>query len=81
MPRATRASKLFPMALSLSAACDALGVSRAALRRAVYVEATLAAYVGPNRSVRILVPDLCDWVRREWPRATLLKWRKKETQK
>ena len=54
MPRATRASKLFPIALSLSAACDALGVSRAALRQAVYVEATLAAYIGPNRSVRIL---------------------------
>lgn len=56
MPRA-RKRRLFPIALSIEAACEAIGVSRRYLNERV-ADTTLPAYSGPNRCFRVLVPAL-----------------------
>jgi hypothetical protein len=65
-PRKTR---LFPLSLSIDATADALSCPRRKISEAVYLEGTLPAYSGPNRSVRILVKDTVLWVENSWPRA------------
>lgn len=65
MPRA-RKRRLFPIAFSIEAACEAVGVSRRYLVERI-VDGTLAAYSGPNRSVRVTVLDLLALVK-SWPR-------------
>jgi hypothetical protein len=75
-----RKNRLFPVALSIDACADALSCPRSKISEAVYLSGELAAYAGPNRSVRILVKDLVAWVERTWPRPIKRKYhRKKET--
>lgn len=76
-PRKTR---LFPVSLSIDACADALSCPRRKISEAIYLDGTLPAYAGPNRSVRVLVKDLTIWVEQNWPRATKRKYhgRKKE---
>ena len=63
-----RARSLFPVALSIQAASDALDIPRRVVAEAVAL-GELPAYAGSGRRVRILVADLTDWIRRTWPRA------------
>ncbi len=61
-----RVRRLFPVALSLEAARDALdGVSLRYLKDRI-ADGSLPAYSGPNRCVRVLVADLVALVR-SWP--------------
>jgi len=74
-PRKTR---LFPVALSIDGAADALSCPRSKISEAVYLLGTLPAYSGPNCSVRILVKDLTAWVETTWPRPTKRKYHRKK---
>jgi hypothetical protein len=73
-PRKTR---LFPVALSIDAAADALSCPRSKISAAIYLDGTLPAYAGPNHSVRVLVKDLVSWVE-TWPRPTKRKYHKRK---
>lgn len=67
-----RAGPIFPVALSLQAAANAIGVPVRIIRDAVYVTASLPAYRGPSNNIsRVLVRDLTEWIARDWPRATI----------
>lgn len=72
-----RKSRLFPVALSIEQAKDALNIPRRAIVEAIYRDATLPARIGPNNRVRILVADLVEWVSTTWPRATLARTTRK----
>jgi hypothetical protein len=64
----TRKRRLFPIALSLESARDALdGVSLRYLKEKI-ADGSLPAYQGPNRCVRVLVADLVELVRQHWRR-------------
>jgi excisionase family DNA binding protein len=63
-----RTRPIFPIALSIQAASDALDVPRASIEQAVS-NGELPAHAGPGRRVRILVADITEWIRRTWPRA------------
>jgi hypothetical protein len=63
---------LFPVALSIDGAADALKIARRRIAEAIYETGELKAYQGPGRSVRVLVADLTDWVR-TWPLTELRK--------
>jgi excisionase family DNA binding protein len=63
-----RARPIFPIAVSIQAASDALDCPRRVVADAVRV-GELPAYAGPGRRIRITVADLVEWVR-TWPRAT-----------
>jgi hypothetical protein len=76
-PRKTR---LFPVALSIDAAADALSCPRSRISEAVYLSGELPAYQGPNHSVRILVKDLTAWIERTWPRPIKRKYHKRKTE-
>jgi hypothetical protein len=65
-----RKRRLFPIALIIESACEAIGVSRTYLVDCI--ERELEAHKGPsaaNRVVRVLVADLVEHVR-QWPRST-----------
>ena len=67
-----RLKRLFPIALSLSAAAEAIQVPRRVLAEAIYIDGTLPAFVGPTNSIRrVIASDLEDWIRETWPRATI----------
>ncbi len=63
-----RARPIFPVAVSIQAASDALDIPRRAVAEAIKA-AELPAFRGPGRRIRITVADLTEWVR-SWPRAT-----------
>jgi len=65
-----RTRSLFPVALSVQASADALKIPRRVIADAIK-SAELVAYAGSGRRVRILVPDLIEWVRTTWPRASI----------
>jgi hypothetical protein len=75
-----RKNRLFPLSLSIDACADALSCPRRKISEAVYLTCELAAYAGPNRSVRVLVKDLVAWVERTWPRATKRKYHRRSPQ-
>ena len=64
-----RARPIFPVALSIQSASDALDIPRRVVAEAVTL-GDLAAYSGPGKRIRILVPDLVAWVKSSWPRRT-----------
>jgi hypothetical protein len=64
-----RKNRIFPAALSIDACAEALSCPRSKIAAAVYKTGELPAYVGSNRSVRVLVKDLVAWVESTWPRA------------
>lgn len=70
MPR-PRKHSLFPIALSVQAASDALGLDKNGrfVREAV-ARGELPAYRARGRRERVLVVDLVEWVR-SWPRAKI----------
>lgn len=71
MPRRARTRALFPVALSASAAADALSVPLRKVQRAIDNGELEAFDAGGNR-VRILVSGpggLVEWVRTWWPQA------------
>lgn len=63
-----RKRALFPVALSIDSAADALAIPRRVIADAIKT-ADLEAFQGPGKRIRIPVAPLVDWVRR-WPRAT-----------
>ena len=63
-----RTRSLFPVALSVQSASDALRIPRRVVAAAVAV-GELEAFQGPGRRIRIPVESLVAWVR-TWPRAT-----------
>lgn len=63
-----RTRPLFPVALSIQGASDALDIPRRVVADAV-AGGALEAYAGPGKRIRIPVVCLVDWVRR-WPRAS-----------
>jgi hypothetical protein len=66
MPRAHRAHKLFPLALSPSQASDALGVRPEEVRDLISRSGTPVFQIKNRR--RVLVADLVKAVRKFWPR-------------
>lgn len=68
MPRRARTRALFPIALSASAAADALSVPLRKVQRALDNGELIGYAAGGNRT-RILVVDLVEWVRSWWPQA------------
>jgi hypothetical protein len=65
-----RKRALFPIALSLSAAADALQCRLTTLQQAVDL-GHLAMHQDPtSRRQRVLASELCEYVRQYWPRAT-----------
>lgn len=69
---------LFPVALSIKDAAAATRLPVRLIRRAIYQDATLEAYMVKDR-VRILVVDFVEWLR-SMPRATLLRAKKRQGQ-
>lgn len=71
-----RARSLFPVALSIRAASDALGLDREGriIREAIDAGA-LEAFELPARRIRIPVVSLVEWLRK-FPRATKRKQRR-----
>lgn len=65
----TRTRPIFPVAVSITAAADALDIPRIAVADAVRL-GELPAYHGPGRRIRITVADLTAWIKNTWPRAT-----------
>lgn len=65
-----RKRALFPIALSIDSAAEALSIPRRVVADAIYKTAELPAYAGPGRRVRCRVSDLSAWVG-TWPRATI----------
>lgn len=64
-----RHRSLFPVALSIQSASDALELdSNCRVIREAIASGKLPAYAGRGQRVRILVADLTEWVR-TWPRA------------
>ena len=63
-----RTRSLFPVALSVQGASDALSIPRRIVADAIK-SAELPADAGPGKRIRITVADLTEWVR-TWPRAT-----------
>jgi hypothetical protein len=64
-----RKRALFPVALSLDSAADALQCRRKTLADAIGA-GLLTAYQDPtSRRQRVLVSDLIDYIRVHWPRA------------
>ncbi len=74
MPRAHK-KPFWPVALSISRASAAIGVPLRIVRDAAYSGA-IEAYELPGGRVRIPTESLVAWLR-SWPRATLLKHRRK----
>ena len=61
---------LFPVALSVDAAADALPVPRRIIDEAISL-GELEAFVAPSgRRVRVTVADLTAWICTSWKRAT-----------
>ena len=67
MAKHSRARRLFPVALSVDAACECLdGIHHSYVRAAIKSGALPVYRLGIKR--RILVEDLTAWVRSEWKR-------------
>jgi hypothetical protein len=64
-----RVRKIFPIALSLSAAATAMDLPLAHIKRAV-ASGALVAREGPGRRIRCTVLDLTEWWAVEHPRVT-----------
>ncbi len=62
-----RKRALFPVALSIDSAADALAIPRRVIADAIKA-AELPAFAGPGKRIRITVADLTAWVQ-TWPRA------------
>lgn len=63
----SRKRALFPVALTLDAACECTGIRRKVLADAVYVTCVLPAHVS-GKTVLVLVVDLVEFIR-SLPRA------------
>jgi hypothetical protein len=63
-----RARPIFPIAVSIQAASDALDIPLSVVNRTVRT-GELAAYRGAGGRIRIATVDLVAWVK-SWPRAT-----------
>jgi hypothetical protein len=67
-----RARPIFPVAISLQAASDALDVPLRLIREAVFVRGELPAYrAGSNNITRVRVRDLEQWIATTWERAAI----------
>jgi len=72
-----RKSALFPIALSLTEACEQLKCRRKTLVDAI-MAGQLNIYQDPtSRRQRVLVTELCEYVRNYWPRAVIAAHRRK----
>jgi hypothetical protein len=74
--------QLFPVALSIRSATDALELDRdGRIIREAIISGALPAYSTPgSKRPRVLVEDLTEWVRATWPLA-LIKPRKRSVPK
>ncbi len=66
-----RKARLFPVALSPSAAAESMKLPLRVIREAIYSTGELEAYIVGNNRVRIPVESLVRWLKTK-PRATLL---------
>jgi excisionase family DNA binding protein len=64
-----RKRSIFPIALSVDAAAEALSLPRRRLVRAIEAGELIGHSEGPRKRVLITVQDLIAWIK-SWPRAT-----------